>query len=172
MTGGFQPSTPELLAGNAAFARGFDGAGMPAAPARRLAVVACMDARLDVPRTLGLQAGEAHIIRNAGGVITDDVIRSLCLSQRLLGTREVVLVHHTGCGLQLLDEQRFLAELEAETGIRPSWPLEAFADPHDDVVESMRRLHSSPFLPCKDHIRGFVYDVTDGRLHEARPPAV
>ena len=172
MTGGFHPSTPELLAGNAAFAQDFDGAGMPAAPARRLAVVACMDARLDVPRILGLQAGEAHIIRNAGGVITDDVIRSLCLSQRLLGTREVVLVHHTGCGLQLLDEQRFLSELEAETGIRPSWPLEAFADPYDDVVESMRRLHTSPFLPCKDHIRGFVYDVTDGRLHEARPPAV
>ncbi len=171
MTDGFHPSTPELLAGNAAFARGFDGAGMPAAPARRLAVVACMDARLDVLGLLGLRSGEAHIIRNAGGVVTDDVIRSLCLSQRLLGTREVVLVHHTGCGLELLDEHRFLAELEAETGVRPSWPLEAFADPYDDVAESMRRLHTSPFLPCKDHIRGFVYDVADGKLHEVEVPA-
>ncbi len=162
---------PELLAGNAAYARGFDGAGMPAAPARRLAVVACMDARIDVPRILGLRAGEAHILRNAGGVVTDDVIRSLCLSQRLLGTREVVLVHHTGCGLQLLDEHRFLSELEAETGTRPAWPLEAFADPYDDVAESVRRLRLSPFLQHKDNIRGFVYDVADGRLHEAGAPA-
>lgn len=170
MTGGFHPSTPEMLAANAAFARDFDGAGMPAVPARQLAVVACMDTRIDVPRILGLRVGEAHIIRNAGGVVTDDVIRSLCLSQRLLGTREVVLVHHTGCGLQLLDENKLLAELEAETGVRPAWPLEAFADPYDDVVESMRRLQSSPFLPYKDHIRGFVYDVADGRLHEAEVP--
>ena len=172
MTGDFHPSVPELLAGNAAFAQDFDGAGMPAAPARRLAVVACMDARLDVPRILGLRAGEAHVIRNAGGVVTDDVIRSLCLSQRLLDTREVVLVHHTGCGLQLLDEHQFLSELEAETGVRPSWPLDAFADPYEDVAESIRRLRSSPFLPHKDHIRGFVYDVADGRLHEAKPQAV
>ena len=171
MTGGFDPSTPELPASNAAFARDFEGAGMPAAPARRLAVVACMDARIDVARILGLRVGEAHIIRNAGGVITDDVIRSLCLSQRLLGTREVVLVHHTGCGLQSLDEQRFLSELEAETGARPPWPLEAFEDPYDSVVESMRRLRSSPFLPHKDHIRGFVYDVADGKLHEVGAPA-
>lgn len=171
MTGNFHPNSPELLAGNAAFARDFDGAGMPAAPARRLAVVACMDARIDVPRILGLHAGEAHIIRNAGGVVTDDVIRSLCLSQRLLGTREVVLVHHTSCGLQSLDEQRILSELEAETGIRPSWPLEAFEDPYDNVAESMRRLRSSPFLPHKDHIRGFVYDVADGKLHEVGAPA-
>ena len=171
MTGYLNPSTPDLLAVNAAFARHFDGAGMPAAPARQLAVVACMDARLDVLRILGLHAGEAHVIRNAGGVVTDDVIRSLCLSQRLLGTREVVLVHHTGCGLQRLDEQRFLSEIEAETGIRPSWPLEAFTDPYCNVAESMRRLHSSPFLPCKDHIRGFVYDVADGKLHEVGAPA-
>ena len=171
MTDDFHPSTPELLDGNAAFARDFDGAGMPAAPARRLAVVACMDTRIDVLGLLGLRAGEAHIIRNAGGVVTDDVIRSLCMSQRLLGTREVVLVHHTGCGLHLRDEHRFLSELEAETGTRPSWPLDAFADPYDDVAESMRRLHSSPFLLHKDHIRGFVYDVADGRLHEAEAPA-
>ena len=171
MTGDFHPNTPDLLAGNAAFARDFEGTGVPAAPARRLAIVACMDARLDVFRILGLYAGEAHVIRNAGGVVTDDVIRSLCLSQRLLGTREVVLVHHTGCGLQRLDEQRFLSEIEAETGTRPSWPLEAFADPYDDVAESMRRLRASAFLPHKDHIRGFVYDVADGKLHEAGTPA-
>lgn len=171
MTGDFHPSAPELLAGNAAFARDFDGARMPAAPVRRLAVVACMDARLDMLRILGLHAGEAHVIRNAGGVITDDVIRSLCLSQRLLGTREVVLVHHTRCGLQRLDEQRFLSELEAETGIRPSWPLGTFTDPYANIVESMRRLRSSPFLPHKEHIRGFVYDVADGKLHEVGAPA-
>lgn len=167
----FHPSTPELLAGNAAFAQSFDDAEMPAAPAHRLAVVACMDARIDVPRILGLRTGEAHIIRNAGGVVTDDVVRSLCLSQRLLGTREVVLVHHTGCGLQSLDEQRFLAELESETGTRPSWTVEAFSDPYDDVAESVRRLRSSPFLPHKDHIQGFVYDVATGRLTEVTPPA-
>ena len=171
MTSDFRPRTQELLASNAAFVRDFDGAGMPAAPARRLAVVACMDARLDVLRILGLRAGEAHVIRNAGGVITGDVIRSLCLSQRLLGTREVVLVHHTDCGLQLLDEQRFMAALEAETGVTPAWPLEAFADPYEDVIESMQRLHSTPFLPHKDNIRGFVYDVADGMLHETKPQA-
>ena len=167
----FHPNTPELLARNADFARSFDDAGMPAAPARRLAVVACMDTRIDVLRILGLSTGEAHIIRNAGGVVTDDVIRSLCLSQRLLGTREVVLVHHTGCGLQSLDEQQFLSELESETGTRPSWPVGAFENPYDDVAESIRRLRSSPFLPHKDHIRGFVYDVADGRLTEVSPTA-
>lgn len=171
MTGDLHPSTEDLLAANAVFARDFGGAGMPAEPARRLAVVACMDARIDVLRILGLRAGEAHIIRNAGGVITDDVIRSLCLSQRLLGTQEVVLVHHTDCGLEDLDEQRFLSELEAEVGKRPLWPIEAFSDPYDDVTESMRRLHATPFLPRKDQIRGFVYDVTDGKLHEAKSPA-
>lgn len=170
MTTDFCPNAKELVASNAAFVRDFDGGGLQAAPARRLAVVACMDARLEVLGILGLAAGEAHVIRNAGGVITDDVIRSLCLSQRLLGTREVVLVHHTGCGLQQLDEDRFMARLEAETGVRPPWPLEAFADPRDDVVESMRRLRASPFLPHKDHIAGFVYDVADGRLHEVEPP--
>ena len=167
----YQPSTPDLVAGNAAFAQGFDDAGMPAAPARRLAVVACMDARIDVLRILGLRTGEAHIIRNAGGVVTDDVIRSLCLSQRLLGTREVVLVHHTGCGLQSLDEQQFLSGLESETGTRPSWTTGAFSDPYDDVAESMRHLQSTPFLSRKDHVRGFVYDVASGRLAEVAPPA-
>ena len=170
MTTDFHPNAGDLVAGNAAFVRGFDGTRLQAAPARRLAVVACMDARLDTLRILGLSPGEAHVIRNAGGVITDDVIRSLCLSQRLLGTREVVLVHHTECGLQQLDEDRFMARLEAEAGVRPSWSLEAFADPHDDVVESIRRLRATPFLPRKDHIAGFVYDVADGKLHEVEPP--
>lgn len=166
----FHPNAEDLVASNAAFVRDFDGSGLQAAPTRRLAVVACMDARLDTLRILGLRAGEAHVIRNAGGVIADDVIRSLCLSQRLLGTREVVLVHHTGCGLQQLDEDRFMARLEAETGVRPPWPLEAFADPHDDIVESIRRLRATPFLPHRDHIAGFVYDVADGKLHEVEPP--
>ena len=170
MTTDFHPNAGDLVASNAAFGRDFDGAGLQAAPARRLAVIACMDARLDTLRILGLRPGEAHVIRNAGGVITDDVIRSLCLSQRLLGTREVVLVHHTDCGLQHLDEDRFVARLEAETGVRPPWPLEAFADPHDDVVESIRRLRATPFLSHKDHIAGFVYDVADGKLHEVQPP--
>ena len=160
-------SIDQLLDHNALFASGFDDAGLQPSPGRRLAVVACMDSRLDPLRILGLRNGEAHIIRNGGGVVTDDVIRSLCLSQRLLGTQEVILIHHTDCGLQHVDEDQFLRDLEAETGNRPPWPLEAFSDPYADVVKSIQRLHASPFLPHKDHIRGFVYDVTDGRLHEA-----
>ncbi|MCY4069075.1 MAG: carbonic anhydrase [Acidimicrobiaceae bacterium] len=163
----FRPQTPRLLADNAVYAQAFDAAGLPAPPSRRIAVVACMDARMDVYRILGLGDGEAHVIRNAGGVVSDDVIRSLCLSQRLLGTREVVLVHHTKCGMQMIDEQGFLAELEAETGVRPDWAVQAFTDPHVDVVESMQRLQASPFLPHTDRIRGFVYDIDDGRLYEA-----
>ncbi len=125
-----------------------------------------MDSRIDTFKILGLGNGEAHIIRNAGGVITDDVIRSLCLSQRLLGTREVILVHHTDCGLQKVDENEFRRELEEELGVKPWWSLEAFSDPYRDVAQSMQRLAMTPFLPHKEHIRGFVYDVTDGLLHE------
>jgi len=158
--------TPQLLAANADYAQAFDSAGLPAPPSRHVAVVACMDARMDVYRILGLREGEAHVIRNAGGVISDDAIRSLCISQRLLGTREVVLIHHTKCGMQNLDEQGFLASLKAETGIRPSWKVQAFADPYDDVVESIKRLQESPFLMHTDHIRGFVYDIDDGKLYE------
>ncbi|HAZ33282.1 MAG TPA: carbonic anhydrase, partial [Acidimicrobiaceae bacterium] len=113
-----------------------------------------------------LQHGDAHIIRNAGGVITDDVIRSLCLSQRFLGTREIVLLHHTDCGLMKVTEDDFKAELEAEIGIKPWWALESFADPHADVLQSMRRLRMTPFIPHKDHIRGFVYNVSSGLLEE------
>ena len=121
---------------------------------------------MDTFEILGLQHGDAHIIRNAGGVITDDVIRSLCLSQRFLGTREIVLLHHTDCGLMKVTEDDFKAELEAEIGIKPWWALESFADPHADVLQSIKRLQIAPFIPHKDHIRGFVYNVTSGLLEE------
>jgi carbonic anhydrase len=122
---------------------------------------------MDIFEMLGLAHGDAHVIRNAGGVVTDDVIRSLVLSQRLLGTREILLIHHTDCGLQTISEDAFKAELEAECGIKPWWALECFTDPYDDVRQSINRLRHSPFIGHKDHIRGFVYDVADGRLHEA-----
>ena len=165
----FDPNTDELLSYNAAYVGDFDGADLQVAPTRRLAVVACMDSRIDTFKILGLDNGEAHIIRNAGGVITDDVIRSLCLSQRFMGTREIVLVHHTDCGLQKVNEHDFRAELEDEVGIKPWWSLEAFSDPFRDVVQSIQRLQLTPFLPHKDNIRGFVYDVTTGTLDEALP---
>ncbi len=128
-----------------------------------------MDSRIDTFAVLGLGNGEAHIIRNAGGVITDDVIRSLCLSQRFLGTREIVLVHHTDCGLQKVDEAEFREQLATELGVKPWWSLEAFTDPYVDVQQSIQRLRMTPFIPHKDSIAGFVYDVTDGLLHEVRP---
>lgn len=162
----FHPNTDELVSHNAEYAARFHDADLEVSPSRRLAVVACMDSRMDVFQILGLANGEAHIIRNAGGVITDDVIRSLCLSQRSLGTREVVLVHHTDCGLQKVDEAEFKAELEAELGIKPWWALESFQDPHADVAQSIRRLRMTPFVPYKDHVRGFVYDVTTGTIEE------
>lgn len=167
----FSPSTEELLADNARYADTAHEPDLPAAPRRRLAVVACMDARLDVMSALGLRNGEAHVIRNAGGVVTDDVIRSLCLSQRALGTREIVLVHHTDCGLQAVDEPEFRAELERELGLTPSWSLESFSDPDADVRQSMTRLRLSPFVTHTDHLRGFVYEVETGRLREVDPGA-
>jgi len=121
---------------------------------------------MDTFEILGLRHGEAHIIRNAGGVITDDVIRSLCLSQRFLGTREIILLHHTDCGLMRVTEDSFKAELEAEIGIKPWWALESFSDPHADVLQSIRRLHATPFITHKQHIRGFVYNVETGLLEE------
>lgn len=162
----FAPNADELVAANRDAAATFDGADLQVAPTRQLAVIACMDSRMDIFKILGLGNGEAHIIRNGGGVITDDVVRSLCLSQRLLGTREVVLLHHTDCGLQKLRPTEFLAELEQELGVKPSWALESFEDPYADVRQSMQRLHLSPFVLHKDHIRGFVYDVTDGLIRE------
>lgn len=162
----FVPSADELIARNVEVARDFDDSALVAAPIRGLVVIACMDCRIDTYKVLGLGNGEAHIIRNAGGIISDDVIRSVCLSQRKLGTQEIILIHHTDCGLQQVDEADFRAELEAETGLKPRWSLENFSDPYADVAQSIQRLLLDPFLPKKDHIRGFVYDVTDGLLHE------
>ena len=165
----FTPSVDELLTRNDAYASSFDSDRLDVAPSRRMAVVACMDSRMDMFEILGLENGEAHVLRNAGGVITDDMIRSLCLSQRSLGTREIVLMHHTDCGLQKVNEDSFKNQLEAEVGVRPQWALDAFTDPYADVRQSIQRLLLTPFLPHKDHIRGFVYDVDDGRLHEVAP---
>lgn len=156
----------DLLDANEAFAADFDDTGLNVRPRRQLAVVTCMDSRLDVFKLLGLANGDAHIIRNAGGVITDDVIRSLTLSQRHLGTRAIVLVHHTDCGLQLVSEDEFKAGLEAELGIKPPWALESFTDAATDVLQSINRLRLSAFIPHKDNLRGFVYDVTTARLEE------
>ena len=167
----FAPNVSELLAANATFARSYTSSELPVEPARKLAVVTCMDARIDAFAVLGLRNGESHIIRNAGGVITDDVIRSLCLSQRFLGTREIVLVHHTDCGLQRVDEREFRDDLERELGVKPWWSLESFRDPYRDVRQSMQRVRMTPFIPCKEFISGFVYDVTDGRLHPVDPSA-
>jgi carbonic anhydrase len=162
----FSPNTDELLANNAEYASRFHDSGLAVAPTRHLAVVACMDSRMDIFQILGLGNGEAHIIRNAGGVITDDVIRSLCLSQRFLGTREVILLHHTDCGLSKVDENEFREQLAEELGVKPWWSLEAFSDPFEDVRQSMQRLQMTPFIPHKGAIRGFVYEVETGRLRE------
>jgi carbonic anhydrase len=162
----FEPNVDELLARNASYAADFDDHDLAVAPRRKLAIVACMDSRMAIFGILGLEHGDAHIIRNAGGVITDDVIRSLCVSQRALGTREILLLHHTNCGLQNVSDDDFKASLERETGIKPWWSLESFVDPFTDVAQSIRRLQLSPFIAHKDHIRGFVYDVETGVLHE------
>jgi carbonic anhydrase len=155
----------ELLTNNEIFAQSFEGP-LPVPPSRHVAVVACMDARLDVYALLGLRPGEAHVIRNAGGAVTDDVIRSLAISQRLLGTTAIVLVHHTECGMLTFTDDEFRQSIERETGIRPSWAAEAFADPAGDVRQSIARVKASPFLPHSDDVRGFVFDVSSGRLHE------
>jgi carbonic anhydrase len=140
--------------------------GRPTRPASHVAVVACMDSRMRIFPMLGLGDGEAHVIRNAGGVVTDDVVRSLAISQRLLGTREIMLIHHTDCGLQKTTEDEFKAAVEADTGIRPPWAVEAFTDAAQDVRQSISRLKASPFIPHKDAIRGFVFDVDTGKLNE------
>jgi len=157
--------TDDLLQHNARYAEGFSGP-LPLPPAKQVAVVACMDARLDVYRMLGLAEGEAHVIRNAGGVVTDDQIRSLAISQRLLGTREIVLIHHTDCGMLTFTDPQFRDQVEADTGVRPTWSAEAFDDLETDVRRSARRITSSPFLPHTDQLRGFVFDVATGRLTE------
>src|SRR2546421_11306002 len=158
--------TDELLKNNESYARGFDKGQLPLPPARKLAVVACMDARLHVSKILGLKEGDAHVIRNAGGAVTDDVIRSLAISQRLLGTEEVILIHHTDCGMLTFKDDDFKRQIQADTGIKPHWSAEAFDDLEEDVRQSIQRVKSSPFIPNKDSIRGFVYDVKSGELNE------
>ncbi|MEU5399464.1 carbonic anhydrase [Streptomyces sp. NPDC005963] len=160
--------TDGLVAANERYAAGFEDPGMDARPVLKVAVVACMDARLDLHAALGLELGDCHTIRNAGGVVTDDVIRSLTISQRALGTRAVILIHHTGCGLESLTED-FRHELEREVGQRPQWAVEAFSDVDQDVRQSMQRVRTSPFLLHNDDVRGFVFDVHDGLLREVDP---
>jgi carbonic anhydrase len=159
-------TTDELLANNESYAASFDKAELPLPPARKLAVVACMDARLNVYGMLGLTEGDAHVIRNAGGVVTDDEIRSLAISQRLLGTEEIILIHHTDCGMLTFTDDEFKAAIEKETGIKPEWAAESFSDLDDDVRQSIARIKASPFIPNKGSVRGFVYEVETGRLRE------
>jgi carbonic anhydrase len=155
----------DYLKNNEEYARSHVG-GLPTAPGQHVTIVACMDSRMRIFPMLGLTGGEAHVIRNAGGVITDDVVRSLAISQRLLGTREIMLIHHTDCGLQKTTEDEFKAAVETDTGIRPPWAVEAFTDAGRDVRQSIGRLKASPFIPHKDAIRGFVFDVATGKLNE------
>ena len=158
--------TDDLLRNAQLYASTFDKGSLPMPPGKATAVVACMDARLNPYGLLGLQEGDAHVIRNAGGVVSDDVIRSLTISQRLLGTTEVIVIHHTDCGMLTFKDDDVKAQIEADTGIRPAFALEAFADPARDVRQSIARIKASPFVPHKDQIRGFVYDVRSGRLEE------
>jgi carbonic anhydrase len=165
--------TDDLLANNQRYASERFAGMRPLRPARAMAIVACMDSRMDLFELLGLASGDAHVVRNAGGVITDDVIRSLVLSQRAMGTRTIVLIHHTDCGLSKISEDELRQQLEAETGFRPTWAFDAFQDPFDDVRQSIRRLQANPFVTHTEDIRGFVYEVETGRLHEVtlEPPA-
>jgi carbonic anhydrase len=163
--------TDELLANAEAYAARFDKGDLPMPPAKRLAIVACMDARLDPQALLGLQEGDAHVVRNAGGVITDDAIRSLAISQRLLGTEEIVLIHHTDCGMLTFSDDEFRRSVQADTGIKPEWAAESFSDLDEDVLQSIARIKASPFIPRKDAVRGFVYDVRSGRLREVTSAA-
>src|SRR5918997_5821560 len=158
--------TDELLRNNEAYAESFEKGDLPLPPARGVAVVACMDARLDVHKMLGLEEGDAHVIRNAGGVVTADEIRSLAISQRLLGTSEIILIHHTDCGMVTFTDDGFKKSIQDETGIKPNWAAEAFTDLDEDVRQSIARIKASPFVPHTDAVRGFVYDVQTGRLRE------
>jgi carbonic anhydrase len=159
-------TTDELLRNAQAYADRFDKGDLPLPPARKVAVVACMDARLDPYAVLGLQEGDAHVIRNAGGVVTDDAIRSLAISQRLLATEEIVLIHHTDCGMLTFSDDEFKRSIQDETGIKPTWSAESFGDVDVDVRQSVARIRASPFIPRKDSVRGFVYEVETGRLRE------
>jgi carbonic anhydrase len=159
--------TDDLLANNAGYAASFTGP-LPLPPSKHVAVLACMDARLDVFRALGLAEGESHVIRNAGGVATSDAIRSLAISQRLLGTTEIILIHHTDCGMLTFTDDGFKKSIQDEVGIKPEWAAEAFADPVEDVRQSVARIKASPFIPHRDAVRGFVFDVASGGLSEVR----
>ncbi len=155
----------EYLASNEHYAESFTGP-LPMPPSKQVAVIACMDARLNVYGILGLGDGEAHVIRNAGGVVTDDAIRSLAISQRLLGTREIILIHHTDCGMLTFSDDDFKRAIQDDTGIKPAWAAEAFGDLDEDVRQSVSRIKANPFVPHKDAIRGFVFDVASGKLRE------
>jgi carbonic anhydrase len=163
--------TDDLLANAEAYAARFDKGDLQMPPAKRLAIVACMDARLNPHGLLGLQEGDAHVIRNAGGVITDDAIRSLAISQRLLGTEEIILIHHTDCGMLTFTDDDFRRSVQADTGIKPEWAAESFSDVDEDVLQSIARIKASPFIPRKDSVRGCVYDVRSGRLREVTSAA-
>jgi carbonic anhydrase len=158
--------TDELLANADRYAQQFDKGDLPLPPAKKVAVVACMDARLDPQKVLGLGEGDAHVIRNAGGVVTDDEIRSLAISQRLLGTEEIMLIHHSDCGMLTFSDDEFRRQVHDDTGIRPEWAAEAFDDLDEDVRQSIARIKASPFIPKKEQVRGFVYEVETGRLRE------
>ena len=161
----------ELVANNAAYAQTFDKGELPLPPARKIAIIACMDARVSPYALLGLSEGDAHVIRNAGGVITDDEIRSLAISQRLLGTEEIMLIHHTDCGMLTFTDDELRRQIQDETGVKPAWAAEAFDDLEEDVRQSIARIEASPFIPRKDKIRGFVYEVETGRVREVGPVA-
>jgi carbonic anhydrase len=155
-----------LFANNAAFVASFDGADLPLPPATKVAVLACMDARVNVSGALGLHAGDAHVIRNAGGVVTDDAIRSLAISQRLLGTEEIILIHHTGCGMLTFTDDEFKRSIRDDVGTEPEWAPGAFADLDEDIRQSIAKIKASSFVPHRDQVRGFVYDVDTGALRE------
>jgi carbonic anhydrase len=158
--------TDELLANNEKYVASFDKGDLPLPPGKKVAIVACMDARLNPYGALGLQEGDAHVIRNAGGVVTDDEIRSLAISQRLLGTEEIILIHHTDCGMLTFTDDDFRRQVQEDTGIKPEWAAEAFPDLDEDVRQSIARIKASPFIPKKDSVRGFVYEVETGKLRE------
>ncbi|NHP13368.1 carbonic anhydrase [Rhodococcus sp. IC4_135] len=160
--------TDEYLQNNAAYAEQFTGP-LPLPPSRHVAVLACMDARLDVYRVLGIEEGESHVIRNAGGVVTDDEIRSLAISQRLLGTTEIILIHHTDCGMLTFTDDDFKRSIQDEIGIKPNWAAESFPDIDEDVRQSLKRIENSPFVTATTSLRGFVFDVATGKLNEVLP---
>ena len=160
--------TDELLENAERYASGFDKGELPLPPGRRIAIVACMDARLNPYGLLGLSEGEAHVIRNAGGVITEDGIRSLAISQRLLGTEEIMLIHHTDCGMLTFTDDDFKRQVQEDVGIKPQWAAECFENLEEDVRQSIARIKASPFIPRKDQVRGFIYEVESGRLREVR----